>query len=90
MRTYRVVQLWPGRWAVEWFVDGKSHGLSTWRYYDEVSATYIAYESAHMEIQEVPTQDAKPIAAHARGPKRMYRAPCTPVAQTRLASVAPL
>jgi hypothetical protein len=52
MNTYRPVRVDWGRWAVEWFVDGRSQGFAYGTYPSEAEALFIAYMFARMEMME--------------------------------------
>jgi hypothetical protein len=52
VNTYQPVKLESGRWAIERFVDGESHGFTLGRYEDKAAATHFAKMYARMEVLE--------------------------------------
>jgi hypothetical protein len=54
MNTYQLVQLPSGRWALEWFADGRSQGFRFWSYAERADDRFIAYIFTRMELQEAP------------------------------------
>jgi hypothetical protein len=54
MNTYQPVQLPSGRWALEWFADGKSQGFTFGTYAERVDACFIAYTFARIELLQAP------------------------------------
>lgn len=54
MNTYHAVQLDTGRWAVEWFAEGKSQGFLPGTYTSEAEAAFAAYELARREMKDRP------------------------------------
>lgn len=54
MNPYRPVRVGLHCWAVEWFVDGISHGFTLGFYWDEAEALYIAHVFARMEMLAAP------------------------------------
>jgi len=56
MNTYLPIELGPGNWAIEQFVDGAPRGLTLGRYEDKAAASYIANVYVRMETMEAARQ----------------------------------